>query len=461
MLFLHGQDVFEQSPRGGVIGPDPSDDLLVGSDRDALSHQVLLDHVYEIAAGRVLGVTSFGQCSRVEIRRTLELDNPCRNHLGMALLLRGVLQELLSHGTGTDSFSHVVVALVPQNAHELGGQNLVQDREQTSTVCTVGLSDGTLLQVLAGLPPKGRNVCKGLIHANMLSRGDDGIPISSFKCNGTEERDPSMRGVEAAFFDLDKTVIAKASVAAFGKPFYDDGLISRTTILRMLYAHLIYLQLGAGEEKLARIRDSMLSLTKGWDQARVNEIVRETLHDVVDPIIFPEALELIDLHHQAGRQVFFISASPEEIVSPLAQYLGADGCIASRARLDDEGRYTGEMDFYAYGPSKAKAITDLARARDIDLTASFAYSDSLTDLPMLEAVGHPVAVNPDRGLAAIARERHWETRDFRAPSKPGPRISSPSWVATGATVIAVIGVGAVVVGRNIASRRRAGVFSLA
>lgn len=267
--------------------------------------------------------------------------------------------------------------------------------------------------------------------------------------------------MEAAFFDLDKTVIAKASVAAFGKPFYDDGLISRATILRMLYGQLIYLQLGAGEEKLARIRDSMLSLTKGWEQARVKEIVRETLQDVVDPIIFPEALELIAWHHQAGRQVFFISASPEEIVSPLAEYLGADGCIASRARLDDEGRYTGEMEFYAYGPSKAQAITDLARANGIDLTESFAYSDSLTDLPMLEAVGHPVAVNPDRGLAALASERHWETRELKAPTKQGLRAGAPNWIAASATVIAVLGVSAIVVRRNLASRRQASVLSLA
>ncbi len=267
--------------------------------------------------------------------------------------------------------------------------------------------------------------------------------------------------MEAAFFDLDKTVIARASVAAFGKPFYDDGLISRSTILKMLYTQLIYLQLGAGEEKLARIRDSMLSLTKGWDQERVRQLVRETLSEVVDPIIFPEALELIEAHHQAGRKVFFVSASPEEIVSPLADYLGADGCIASRARLDEDGRYTGEMDYYAYGPSKAEAIRDLARIDGINLAESYAYSDSLTDLPMLEAVGHPVAVNPDRGLSIVARDRNWETSEFHIPSKRGQHFVSPSWVAASATLIALAGLSVLIARRNLAARRHPSGLSLA
>ena len=221
--------------------------------------------------------------------------------------------------------------------------------------------------------------------------------------------------MEAAFFDLDKTVIAKASMVAFGGPLYREGLLSRRTILRALYAQLVYMHLGASEQKLARIRDSVLALTRGWERRRVREIVRDTLEEVVQPIIHAEAQELIAEHHRAGRLVFLVSASPEEIVEPLAAYLGVDGAIASRARIDAHGRYTGEMEFYAYGPYKAEAMRDLASTQGIDLAASYAYSDSYTDVPMLEAVGHPVVVNPDRVLARLARDRGWEVRQFVRP----------------------------------------------
>ena len=232
--------------------------------------------------------------------------------------------------------------------------------------------------------------------------------------------------MEAAFFDLDKTVIAKASMVAFGRQFYDEGLISRRTVLRGLYGQLVYMHLGASEQKLARIRESVLTLTRGWDQTRVREIVRETLEAVVEPIIYAEALELMEAHRAAGRRVFIVSASPEEIVEPLGEYLGVDEAIASRAKVDDEGRYTGEMDVYAYGPYKADVMREVAAREGIDLAASFAYSDSYTDIPMLEAVGNPVAVNPDRVLLKLARERDWEVQVFARPVRLRDRMPAPT-----------------------------------
>src|SRR3954471_17123632 len=166
--------------------------------------------------------------------------------------------------------------------------------------------------------------------------------------------------MEAAFFDLDKTVIAKASIVAFGRPLYRHGLISRTLVLRALWGQLVYLHLGASEEKLARIRESVLALTRGWQRDHVAQIVVETLEQVIEPIIYSEAAELIDEHHRAGRLVCIISASPKEIVDPLARYLGADRAIATSARVDDEGRYSGDVEFYAYGPFKAVAMRELA-----------------------------------------------------------------------------------------------------
>jgi HAD superfamily hydrolase (TIGR01490 family) len=250
--------------------------------------------------------------------------------------------------------------------------------------------------------------------------------------------------MEAAFFDLDKTVIARASMVAFGRPFYRHGLISRRLLMRGLWGQLVYLYLGADEARLARMRESVLALTKGWQQSQVRRIVREALTDVVTPIIYAEALELIEQHRAAGRRVFIVSASPSEIVEPLADHLEVDEAIASRARIDDEGCYTGEMAFYAYGDNKAVAMREIAEREDLDLSESWAYSDSATDLPMLEAVGHPVVVNPDRELARIARERQWEVRKFERPVRLRDRVPTPppAPTAVGATALVAGGVAA-------------------
>ena len=253
--------------------------------------------------------------------------------------------------------------------------------------------------------------------------------------------------MEAAFFDLDKTVIAKASTVAFGRPLYREGLLSRWLLLRALWAQLVYLYLGADDARLARMRNAALALTKGWQQDTVQRVVRETLEDVIDPIVFEEALELIRGHRDAGRLVLIVSAAPEEIVAPLADYLGADGAIATKARLDAEGRYSGELERYCYGPAKLAAIEDVAARRGIDLAASYAYSDSVTDLPMLEAVGHPVAVNPDRPLLKEARLREWEVRRFVKPVRLRDRVPMPNaaTAAAGGGVTLAAGVAAVVV----------------
>lgn len=244
--------------------------------------------------------------------------------------------------------------------------------------------------------------------------------------------------MQAAFFDLDKTVIAKASIAAFGRPFYQGGLINRRLVARAVVSQIIYLHLGASEQKLARVRESMLLLTKGWDREQIRDIVREALEETVEPIIYAEALDLIESHRAAGHKVYIVSASPEEIVQPLAEHLGVDGAIATRAVVDDEGRYAGEMEFYAYGPFKADAIHELAEREGIDLAESYAYSDSYTDLPMMEAVGHPVAVNPDRVLAKAAKEREWEVRQFTKPVRLRDREIPSAARAAGVTSVALV-----------------------
>jgi HAD superfamily hydrolase (TIGR01490 family) len=247
--------------------------------------------------------------------------------------------------------------------------------------------------------------------------------------------------MEAAFFDLDKTVIAKASMVAFSGPLHRAGLLSRRMLLRAAWGQLIYAQFGASQAKLTKLRDSVLRLTRGWDQAEISQIVEDTLVEVVEPIVFDEALGLIEQHREQGHKVFIVSASPEEIVAPLARYLGVDEAIATRAELDERGRYTGKTERYCYGSEKVVAIAEVAERDGIDLGASFAYSDSATDLPMLEAVGHPIAVNPDRDLLRAARANGWEVRRFahRVPLRervpmPGPRHAA---VGGGALAVAV------------------------
>jgi HAD superfamily hydrolase (TIGR01490 family) len=252
--------------------------------------------------------------------------------------------------------------------------------------------------------------------------------------------------MEAAFFDLDKTVIAKASMAAFSRPLYREGMISPWLVARAMWGQMIFHLYGADEERMRKVRESALRITAGWEQARIAAIVRETLTDVIEPIVYEEALDLIRQHQAEGRRVFIVSASPEEIVTPLAQYLGVDEAISTRACLDEHGRYTGEVEFYAYGPHKAEAIRDAADQQRIDLSRSFAYSDSATDVPMLETVGHPVAVNPDKELLRVARERDWEVRWFEHGVPLRERVSLPgpgTLAAVGGIVLATAGIFAV------------------
>ena len=232
--------------------------------------------------------------------------------------------------------------------------------------------------------------------------------------------------MEAAFFDLDKTVIARSSVLAFGKPLYRAGLIPRRALLRSLFGQVVYRLGGASEARMDKARDAMLSVTRGWEQAVIKRVIGEGFEKVVRPLIYAEAIELFAQHKAAGRKVFLVSASPTEIVSLMAVELGADGCIASVGQVDDAGRLTGALDFYAYGPHKAAAIRTTAEAQGIDLSRSFAYSDSATDAPMLEVVGHPVAVNPDRELARLAARKGWEVRRFENPVQLRRRVGAPS-----------------------------------
>ncbi|HEX3908735.1 MAG TPA: HAD family hydrolase [Mycobacteriales bacterium] len=242
----------------------------------------------------------------------------------------------------------------------------------------------------------------------------------------------------AAFFDLDKTIIATSSTLALGRTFYDSGLISRGTVMKGAYARLTYHLGRVDEERMARLRDGMARMITGWDVEHVNEIVGEAFRDLIDPLVYDEAAVLIEEHQAAGRPVVIVSSSGEEVVGPIGELLGADHVIATRMAVVD-GRYTGELEFYSFGPHKATAIRELAAERGWTLADCYAYSDSATDVPMLEAVGHPYAVNPDRGLRREAMARGWPVLRFRHPVPLRTRVGRSSRpVALGVAGAAVV-----------------------
>jgi HAD superfamily hydrolase (TIGR01490 family) len=246
-------------------------------------------------------------------------------------------------------------------------------------------------------------------------------------------------GPSAAFFDLDRTVIAKSSALAFGRPFYRDGLITRTDVVKAAYAQLMFRLGGADEAAMARTRDYLARLCKGWPVEQVRQVVTEALEELINPYIYAEAGELIEEHQSAGRDVVLVSASGEEIVRPIAELLGVPDVIATRMAVAD-GRYTGKVEFYAAGQAKGEAVRAMAVARGYQLEESYAYSDSISDLPMLVTVGHPTVVNPDRALRRAAIERHWEIREFRHPVPLRQRLRSNRAVPVAAAAVGV-GVG--------------------
>ncbi|WP_245797493.1 HAD family hydrolase [Mangrovactinospora gilvigrisea] len=251
--------------------------------------------------------------------------------------------------------------------------------------------------------------------------------------NAHPAQEPSRRA--AAFFDLDKTVIAKSSALAFSRPFYRSGLINRRSVLKSAYAQFVFLLGGADHDQMEKMRDYLCGLVRGWNVQQVREIVGETLHDLIAPIVYDEAASLIEEHRRAGREVVIVSSSGSEVVEPIGELLGADRVIATRLVVEN-GHYTGDVDYYAYGETKAEAVRGLAASEGYDLAASYAYSDSVTDVPLLSAVGHPHAVNPDRGLRKEAASHGWPVLSFDRPVRlagPGRRLpvrpSSPAGAA--------------------------------
>jgi HAD superfamily hydrolase (TIGR01490 family) len=220
----------------------------------------------------------------------------------------------------------------------------------------------------------------------------------------------------AAFFDLDGTILAGASSLVMAREFHRAGLLGSRAALRSAWANVRYRLLGADHERMERIRAAALASTIGWDVAEVRAIAASALERVLLPRVHDAARERIAAHRAAGDDVWLVTTSGLDVVAPLAASLGIDEVIATRAGIDAAGHYDGSVRFYAYGAAKSRAMRQVAQVRGYDLASCTAYSDSVTDLPMLTAVGRPVAIDPDRALRRHASRLGWPIESFSAPS---------------------------------------------
>lgn len=219
---------------------------------------------------------------------------------------------------------------------------------------------------------------------------------------------------EAAFFDLDKTLLPGSSLWPLAREMYRQRYFTLRDVGRLAADQVRYRVMGTeAEGPMERARAKSLQVIAGRRREAVFEVGRSVAREELLPRLYPQAVELMLRHKQAGREVYIASSSPEDYLALLAEELGIDGVIGTRAAVVD-GRYTGELDGpMVHGPEKAVRVEKLAAERGIDLARSFAYSDSVNDVPLLELVGNPVAMNPDRKLGAQARKRGWQVVDFR------------------------------------------------
>jgi HAD superfamily hydrolase (TIGR01490 family) len=234
----------------------------------------------------------------------------------------------------------------------------------------------------------------------------------------------------AAFFDLDRTLISGSSAVDFGMIAWRHDLIPTKVIARDAWGALAFRLAGASDEKSEATRDRILGAVAGLRQDDLLSLNEEIVPRVLAKVR-PESKGLIDMHHEAGRDCYIISASPAEVVEPLARALGMEGGIGTRSETRD-GVYTGELDGpFCYGDGKRIIIEKLAASRGYDLRLSYCYSDSSSDLPMLELVGHPVAVNPDSPLEAVAHQRGWPVVIFSRRRKKVVRLTTAGVGALG------------------------------
>ncbi len=220
----------------------------------------------------------------------------------------------------------------------------------------------------------------------------------------------------AAFFDLDRTLISGSSVFVFAVEAWRAGVVPTSEIVGATSEALAFRLVGATDERSDEVRMRLLAKVEGASVEELDAVARTVLPKLVDRVR-PESRGLLKMHADAGRDTWIVSASPQAIIEPLAGALAMTGGIGTKAVVAN-GRYTSELDgSFVYGQGKAEAIQKLVAERGYDLSRSYAYSDSVSDLPMMELVGHPVAVNPDGPLEDVAHDRGWPIVVFARKTK--------------------------------------------
>jgi HAD superfamily hydrolase (TIGR01490 family) len=216
----------------------------------------------------------------------------------------------------------------------------------------------------------------------------------------------------AAFFDLDRTLLRRSSSLALAGSLRARGLIRRSHLLKAALWQLLFVLRGADAATVRHAAEEGMTVLRGFPVAELQEVVAGAMEPVLKPLLYAEPVALVERHRERGERVFIVSGALQEIVDALVAELGFDGGVGSRCEVVD-GVYTGRALTALDGDAKVAALRELAARAEIDLAASTAYSDSHSDVAFLEAVGHPVAVNPDRALARIAARRGWPVLRFR------------------------------------------------
>ncbi len=235
--------------------------------------------------------------------------------------------------------------------------------------------------------------------------------------------------MQAAFFDLDRTVMSGSSLMPFGRAALRSGFYPPKQAAKDVWRHFWFRRRSASDTQTDGVREHVLSFVDGHERARLYDLAPEVIEECLRHV-FPEMIDIIRAHEADGVATYLVSASPIEIVGALAKEIGMTGTLATTAEVDATGRYTGRLAGpFCYGEGKAQAIRTEASRADIDLDGSFAYSDSMSDVPMLEAVGNPVCVNADRHLRAVAKERGWAT--IRVEARHGARFAIGSSATAG------------------------------
>jgi HAD superfamily hydrolase (TIGR01490 family) len=253
-------------------------------------------------------------------------------------------------------------------------------------------------------------------------------------------------GRGAAFFDLDKTLIEGSSAVHFARASYRAGVMSRRQLAKDLWANVKYRLDGSTDEGTEALRDRVMDGIAGQRVVDLQRLTPDMLSGIL-PRAYPEMLKEAWDHQDAGRPAYIVTAASQEMADMMAHVMIFDGGVGMRSEIED-GRYTGRPDGpFTYREGKAEAIRQLAEREGIDLAESYAYSDSESDLPMLRAVGHPVAVNPDTELSRVAREEGWRIIHF-------DRLRRRLRIAAGVSAVGLLGSGGGWVAGRVAERQR-------